>query len=140
MSIWKLRDHTADLALEGRGSTPEGALSALCRGLLVQLLGNGALVVPLEPRTVEVDGVDRTDVIVSALGELLYLVQVERWIPAQVEAAHLDEEHGMLVMAGEPFDTRRHRLQQEIKAATFHDFAMGRRDDGLYYLHVIFDV
>ena len=133
-------DHTADIALEGRGGSPEAALAAVCRGLLAQLLGNERPAFPREPRTVEVEGVDRTDVAVSALGELLFLVQVERWIPARVEVALLGDERGLLVMMGESFDEKRHTLEQEIKAATFHDYALEKREDMLWYLQVVLDV
>ena len=139
MSDWRLLDHTADLALEGRGSSPEAALAAVCRGLLEQLLGE-ASVFARESRTVEVEGVDRTDVAVTVLGELLFLVQVERWLPARVEGGRFDEEWGMLAMMGEPFDPNRHTLVQEIKAATFHDYVLEKREDGLYHLRVVFDV
>ena len=61
MSDWKLLDHTADIALEGLGGSPEAALAAVCRGLLAQLLGNERPAFPRQPRTLEVEGVDCYD-------------------------------------------------------------------------------
>ena len=44
-------DHTADLALEGRGASPEAALAAVCRGVVAQLTGGERAAFPRESRT-----------------------------------------------------------------------------------------
>ena len=69
--MWKLLDHTADLAIEGSGASGEEALTGLCEGLTAQLT---------EPEKVRVTGtrrfsakgVDLEDAIVTAVGELLF--------------------------------------------------------------------
>jgi len=139
METWRLLDHTADIALEARASSPEGALHALCLGLAAQVV-HCAEVRPVETRRVAAEGVDRTDAVVTLLGEFLYLLEVERWLPATVEVVRFEDTRIELGLRGEPHDPARHGPLSEVKAATFHDFFFAPDADGTWQLRVIFDV
>lgn len=80
---------------------------------------------PIEPR-----GADAAERLVHFLGDVLYLYDTERFVPARASPA------GVL---GEPFDPARHHAQREVKAATYHG-AEVQRDSGGLVATVIFDV
>jgi SHS2 domain-containing protein len=138
MKTWKLLDHTADLAIEGISDTPEGALEAVCEGLLSGVI-NAEKVNENEYKRLKVQGMDREDTVVSILGELLYLVLAERWAVARVGVVSLSSHRAELECAGEPLDLSRHSVE-EVKAATFHNFLFAVDAEGLWHLRVVFDV
>lgn len=137
MRAWKLLEHTADLALEGAGNTPEEALRALCEGLLAQIAEPA--VRPVGERLFRAEGADREEAVVALLGDLLFAIFAEGWLPARCEGFLASGNRLEGKFMGEPFDPARHRLS-EVKAATYHDFSFARDAEGLWRLRVIFDV
>lgn len=140
MGTWKAIEHTADLALEAVGETPEDALEALCRGLLAQIT-DPERVSPGEERKIEVEGFDEAEALVGFLNELLYLVNAEHWLPGRVEVR---EARGVRIAGtarGEPLDPGRHPFDLEVKAATYHDLFWGPDPEGGgWRVRVVFDV
>jgi SHS2 domain-containing protein len=61
--------------------------------------------------------------LVVFLNELLYLWDAEKFLPCSLSVS---EETGRLefILAGELFDPGRHPVKKEIKAATYHKFAI----------------
>jgi SHS2 domain-containing protein len=140
MGHWRLLDHTADLALEARGDTAEEALAALCLGLMAQISDLNA-VEPKDEVTVEADGFDAPETLVSALGEILYWVNVRDRVFSDFQICEVSENRIRLIARGEPRDPARHAFDLEIKAATYHDLAFGPDlHSGGWRARVIFDV
>jgi len=140
MTNWSVLDHTADLALEARGSTAAEALEALCAGLLAQVT-EPAAVAPREAVEILVDGLDTAETLVSGLGEILYWLNTRGWVFCRVEPLQVSETHLSLRAWGEPRDPARHPFDVEIKAATYHDLFFGPDPAGDGWLvRVVFDV
>jgi SHS2 domain-containing protein len=138
MKNWRTIEHTADLAVEGWGDTPEEALAHACEGFLAQITDSSA-VRPVETRRLHAEGVDREDAVVSFFGELVYTIFAQRWLPAKFRVLELTDTRVEVECAGEARDPLRHPLT-EVKAATFHNFGFAKDAEGVWRLAVLFDV
>ena len=88
---------------------------------------------------INVEGMDLEDLLVCWLRELLYLHQVKRILLKKFEITHLSDSELKARVWGEKFDQRRHTIKREIKAATYHDLKVQKRN-GTWTARVIFDV
>lgn len=137
MATWRLLDHPADLAVEGRGDTPAAAFAAVVEGLLAQLGPRDPH--PGPPEELVIEGLDREESLVSTLNELLYQINVQqRWL-ACPEVLELEDTQVRLRVRNRrrPADQA---LQTEIKAATYHYLELTATPDGSWRLRVLFDV
>lgn len=132
---WRLLNHTADIRIEGRGETREKALGALVAGLLHEVGGAGAP--GAGTRRIACEGVDLADTVVGLLGEALWLVNGERWLPSSCTVESLSDTRAEAACAGAPIGDA--SGMTEIKAATFHDFEFFE-DSGEWVVRVVFDV
>ncbi len=130
--------HTADLGLQAWGrSLPElfaNAAEGMC-GLYFDL----PAVQPREVRPISVQGHDREDVLVGWLNELLYQIEVDRFLPCRFTVQELGATHLQAEVAGEVFDPARHRWRSEIKAATYHDLRIERTAGRGWTVRVVLD-
>jgi len=137
---WKRLDHTADLALEAWGGTPEEALEALCTGLLRQIT-DPERVRPLEATPLLVEGMDREEAVVGFLGELLYQIYGKGQLFNHVAVHSVGTRNIRGEAWGEPRDPSRHTLDLEVKAATYYDLRFERDSEtGGWRIRVVFDV
>lgn len=118
-------EHTADWAFRARGRDLAELFRSAARALFIM---QGALAQSGETvtREIEVTGGDLETLLVNWLNELLYLQEVHNEAYDRFEVVEITSErlrarvHGRL----------RHSAQRLIKAATFHDLAVKRTDDG----------
>lgn len=91
-----------------------GAGRALCRVLTPSPLKEE------EERRIAVSGLDRTDLLINYLRELLGLYNVGGFTAAGIEILGLYEHSLEAVLRGETFDPARHEAGTEVKAVTYH--------------------
>lgn len=130
-------DHTADLAVRGWAPDLAGLVEQVARGMLNLMLGPRPE--PSECVEVTAEGRDAEDLLVDCLREILALWAVDRLLPVCVRVTDLQDERAVCevgVVAGEEAAGA---LEQEIKAATYHDLSIVRGDDCLE-VTVVFDV
>ncbi len=139
MGCWRLLDHTADLAIEGRGSNGPEAVEALLSGLAAQITLPGR-VEGRERLRVTGTGESREEALVAALGELLYHVDRVGWVFRHGRAVEVSDDRVVLELRGEIHAPGRHGPRTEIKAATYHDLAFAPCPDGGWLARVVFDV
>jgi SHS2 domain-containing protein len=130
--------HTADIRIAFEAAT---FAELLQEGLLVmrQLLAGDAPVVPRESRPVSISAGDPAEAFLGFLREVLFLAATDGFLPAAFAPQGPADLPVGGVLAGEPFDPRRHEHQPEVKAITRHGFVVERRD-GEWYAEVVFDV
>lgn len=138
MSTWRILDHPADLAIEARGNTPAAAIEGMLQALMEQLLGpsrgSGG-----EPQRIRVNGLDQAECLVSTCNEILYRVNVDGWWFRDFQVLEIGATYLCLVALG----GRRGPdlpLEQEIKAATYHDLNLEQQPDGSWRLRMVFDL
>jgi len=117
---YTILDHEADVGFEVYGSTEEGLFqSAVCA--LFSLITDLDLVHPALVRRVEIDD-DSSKSLIIFLNDLIYLWEVERFIPKTIT---LDGTGGKMaaIIMGEFLDESRHPLINDVKAVTYHQFS-----------------
>lgn len=120
-------DHTSEIVLRLRAPTFPDLIAEAGRAftdLIPPRLRGRA---DRELREFHLPGEDRPAILVDWLNELVYLAEVERWAPTEIEARD-DDASGLRIRA------RGIRLEAPfvlVKAATLHDLVLGEGDDGI---------
>jgi len=131
-------DHTADLGAVARGADLNSLFRNAALGM-TGLLVSGKPGSPSGSRTVTIDGTDLTDLFVKWLGEILYLLQGEYLITADVSVKSVTPDRLVAEVDLVDFDPARHGIINDIKAVTYHQ-SLVSKDGALWRGHVIFDL
>lgn len=135
---YRLIDHTADLGIEVEGPDMAALFEQAAWALfdvLVQYKPGAAASV----RVLQIEGQDRTDLMINWLRELLYLFSGEELVLSAVEIESISDTSLRARMCVEPFSAGRHRVRHEIKAVTYHQAAVDPANDA-WRARVIFDI
>ena len=130
MSVgYELVDHTADIGVRLWGPTAEEVFEQAALALFSLVCD------PLETGeletvevTLEAEGMDL--LLAAWLNELLYVYEARELVLTQFDIDELGEHALRARVSGEPFDAHRHIVCGGVKAATLHELALERRDDG----------
>ena len=129
---------SADLTTEAYGSTLEEAFAntALAMFNAITLLSE---VEKRDSCTVKVEGEDVEALLYNFLDELLYIHDINLVVFSDVNVL-LDQEniHLTAECRGETFDLKRHNQGIAIKAVTFHQMNIEKRERG-WIIRVVFD-
>jgi len=137
-AFWRMIDHTADLGMEVEGSSLE-ELFACAGKAIYELMAELNTVEIRESRDLTVEGADLADLWVNFLREALYLWGGEGLLIKEVKIRQLSNTSLEATLSGEPYDSHRHTLNMEIKAATYHQAEVVQTPEG-WKARVIFDV
>jgi len=137
-SFWRLLDHTADLGIEVEGSSLEELFTRAGEAIF-ELMVDLDTVETAESRNLVIEGADLPDLWINFLREVLYLWGGESLLMKKVHVTNLTETSLEATLDGEPYDSRRHDLNMEIKAVTYHQAEVVRTPEG-WKGRVIFDV
>lgn len=131
-------DHTADVGIEvtadGLGELFAGAASAMF-SLVVEPGGVGASV----ERRVSLEAADLEELMFKWLNELVFFMSAESLVFSEFDIVSVSERGIEAVARGEQIDPTKHNLELEIKAVTYHELEVSRREGG-WFARVIFDV
>jgi len=138
MPKYVLIDHTADIGIEAFGAT------------LPELFSNAAFAMfdiiadleKVENRVechLEITGVDREQLLVNWLGELLYLHDVKNYLFKNFLITNLTDTRLSASVQGEMFVENKHIINTEIKAVTYHALSIVR-EELQWKARVIFDL
>lgn len=131
----ELLGHTAEVRLRVRGADLGAVLTEAGRGLAAIQLGGRLPRASGEWRSLEVRAPDREALLVDWLNELVYLAEVERWVPVDFEV----EEARDTVVRARGRGIRVTATPSKVKAATHHALAIRDVPEGLE-AEVILDV
>lgn len=138
-------EHTADMGIWGRGSTPGEAILSAARAMFELSSGGGAPgLVDLREVRVSCEGDSLVELLVETLNEMLSVADLEGLEVAEVVAL-LEEEgppHKLeAALVGAAYDGAggRERLR-EVKAATYHLAGVERLDDGGWEARCVVDL
>ncbi len=130
-------EHTADVGIVARGSSPEELFENAAAGMMHFLIDPGAGVAR-EQREVIVEADDLEGLLVAWLNELLVLLNADGFLPVQWTVRELTERRVRAEVAGEPVDANRHKFRLDVKAATYHQLQIRKNSE--WQAQVIFDV
>jgi SHS2 domain-containing protein len=136
-------EHTADVGVEIYGKTLE-ELFKNAGYALFEMMVDTTTIIPNITRTVQLSGTDTEMLLMNWLRELLYLFSVyqevyaefEIQLPSGVQTSVCTLE---AQIKGESLDLDAHAFRKEIKAVTYHQFAV-TNENGLWKARVILDV
>ncbi|MBI3991244.1 MAG: archease [Candidatus Omnitrophica bacterium] len=135
---YELFDHTADAGLKAYGKDISQLFQHAAEGLAEILLykkevnTDKKVKIKVEAKTLE-------DLFVFWLEEVLYQMQVKRVILKKFKITEFLPDAITAVAEGEDYDPKRHHLKTEIKAVTYHNLKIEKKDS-VWQAEVIFDI
>ena len=127
-------EHTADIAIRVWGHDLGGLFANTAYGMACQLADPGEVARTVE-QSIELDAYDVETLLVSWLGELLYLGEREECVFTDFDMLEVTPIRLRATVRG----GRVHEHRRHIKAVTFSDLEIARTDEG-YETVVVFDV
>lgn len=135
---YELLPHTADIRAVLRGADL-AAVYCSAVDLLRNLLVGNSPVLERASVTIELEADDDGERLFRFIRELLYLNDVDGFVPARLAAAESLAAGAVLSVAGECFDPARHVVYHQPKAITRHAFAFRRTRAGVE-VEMVFDL
>ena len=136
---FRLREHTADVAVEARGDTLDDAFAAVGDGLAAAMCDAEDVPDAGERFDLSVVAESRETALFDYLGELIYERDVRGVLPVDngVRVSETDGEWRVTASArGVPLSAVPAR---DVKAVTYSEMRLDRTDDG-WAVYVVFDV
>jgi SHS2 domain-containing protein len=131
-------EHTADTGIAVEGKTLE-ELFALAGCAMFDLMVDVATVEPAQEAKISLEADSLEELLVTWLNELLFRGEVSGMFFSRFEVTSVKNTRLKAVIKGEPYDQKRHPLGQIIKAATYHELQVSRRQ-GKWFARIIFDI
>ncbi len=138
MDRYSVFDHTADMGVEVYGKTAR-ELFANAAFAVFDIITDLNRVSATGERKIVVEGEGWEDLLVNYLREILYLFNGEGLLLKDYSIEKIDPQHLEGKVTGEAFDPKKHRINTEIKAVTYHQVAVRETPEG-WIGRVIFDV
>ena len=117
--MYETFDHTADLGLRVRAADLNTLFAESARALFSVIVANLADVSPVQRVEIELEEDQPDFLLFDWLNELLFLYDSRNFgfsdFQVTINDGHLTGSAG-----GEPLDSRRHQLDHEVKAITYH--------------------
>jgi len=135
---FRVFDTTADTGLEIYGTTREGLFRNALKGLF-HLITDLNRIEAREKVTVEADGKDWSDLLVSWLNELIFLQDARGWLFKDCKVEELTPHRIRAQCLGETFQEGKHPLKTLVKAATYHQVQVKETPQG-YRARVVLDI
>ena len=135
---YKIIDHTADFGLHVFGADPPDLFANAARAMF-ELITEPQTVNTDQSLTVTVEGVDWPDLMVNWLRELLYLWTGKELLVGAIDIQQVSDKKITAIITADRFDPKRHPVQTEIKAVTYHQIQVKRKSTG-WEAKIIFDV
>ena len=137
-SSYREFDHTGDLGIEVEAESLGALFEEAALGMFA-LLTDPSSVKGVRSAEISVTAPDRVELLQKWLAELNYLHLTDRVLVGRVRVTHISDHRLHAVVYVEPIDKRRHAIQTEIKAVTYHELVVERRND-CWHARIIFDI
>jgi len=136
--MYELFEHTADVGLRVRARDLNGLFEEAARALLSVIVANPESVRPVQEVSFRLSAGRRDDLLFDWLAEVLYTFAARHLLLAE-SAVSIVEDTLTATARGERVDRRRHQLEMEVKAITYHGLKVERDGDG-WLAEVIVDI
>ena len=131
-------DHTADLGIEVYGKEQRELFINAGRALF-DLITDLDKVEVKTSLSFTIEAIDREDLLVSWLSELLYFHQSEGYLLTDFVLHDLREQSLSATVQGEIYESHRHELTREIKAVTYHQLTV-TQEKKRWLARIVFDI
>lgn len=138
MPKYILIDHTADIGIDIIGTSLQ-ELFANAAFALFDIITDLSKVGNNIERKIQISGLDREQLLVNWLSELLYLHDVKNLLFKDFYISDIKDNQLNASIRGEEFVEDKHVIKTEIKAVTHHNLSIVKKDD-LWKARIIFDL
>jgi len=135
---YKYIDHTSDLGVEIYGKDLQELFVNGLFTVFDNILDLNTVEIK-ETRKIQLSAQTLDELLIDWFRELLFIFATEYFVAKEVKDIKIQNNKLSAEIAGEIFDTKRHRIKIEIKIPTYHMFKIQKTDNG-YTATVIFDV
>jgi len=135
---YQIIDHTADLGIIVKGADLKDLFIRAAYAMM-DLMVEGDIGEKGVRRELAIQGDDLPDLMVRWLGEVLYLFEAENLLVAKIEITSLSERRLESALTLVHFRRGHHQITREIKAVTYHQISVERKDGG-WEARIIFDI
>lgn len=135
---YEIIDHTADTGIRVWAENPK-RLFEEAAGALFDLIADTGRINETETRQIHTEGIDRTDLLINWLRQLLLLWTGDNCLVVSAQIIDLTETRLEARINVEPFDPEKHEIYADIKAVTYHNAEVNKTNGG-WEAAVIFDV
>jgi len=132
---YSMIDHTADIGIMVSAPALKDLYEESARAM-IDIIGAHSIRKSREAMTIETQGIDREDLLVRWLQEILFLVEVRGFRIENITLEYLTDTDIRAQVTGEYSPDP---LESEIKAVTYHNLQIREIDNG-YEVSIIFDI
>ena len=119
MKKFEVIDHTADMGIRAYGKDLAELFANAAYGM-ASLITDLEKVKTKDSKDIALEAENREELLVSWLNEIIYLFASQSMLFSKFEVSEINERHLRAKIFGEEFDTARHQIETEFKAATYH--------------------
>ncbi|GAN32827.1 MAG: archease [Candidatus Brocadia sp. AMX2] len=138
MTKYILIDHTADIGIDVFGATLQ-EIFANAAFALFDIITDLSKVEGTIEYTISISGIDKEQLLVNWLSELLYLHEVKNLLFKDFYVADVQDTQLNASARGEIFAEDKHVIKTEIKAVTYHCLSIVQ-EDHQWKARIIFDI
>ncbi|MGD0589799.1 MAG: archease [Bacteroidota bacterium] len=135
---FEILEHPSDLGIEAHGNSMQEVFRNAAHGFMSVVTGTSKIE-PRQSRSIELQALDRENLMVRWLTEILYLYDAEKFLTADVKFETLTDTLLKANILGEPYDCSKHELKLDVKAITYHQLKVEDHDDD-WVAHVFVDI
>ena len=136
--LFEILEHPSDLGIEARGATMEEAFQNAAFGLM-SIIAGSSKIESYERRSISILALDRENLLVRWLAEILYLYDAEKFLTADTKIERMNNTSLNATILGQQFDASKHELKLDVKAITYHQL-MVEKIDGIWIARVFVDI
>ena len=138
MPKYTIIDHTADIGIDVFGDTLQDLFSNAGFALF-DIITDLSTVECKVKHSLNIVGVDKEQLLVNWLSELLFLHDVKNLLFKNFCVNQLSDYQLNADVSGEVFDEKRHIIKTEVKAVTYHNLSIIQKDQQ-WKTRIIFDL
>ena len=105
----------------------------------MSVIAGSSKIEPCQERSVSIAAIDRENLLVRWLTEILYLYDAEKFLTADVKFEILNDTSLKATLLGEPYDASKHELKLDVKAITYHQLTISDCN-GIWTARVFVDI
>ena len=144
---YEIIEHTADMGIRVTGSDVNEIFTNAAEAMFEVMVDSKpglipSITVPVQIKTSQIDssGVKPMEhLLVKWLQELLFIFETRHLVLSRFYIDEISDNNLEGAAKGLKFDTNRHKQKCQIKAVTYHQLSLEKKDDG-WHAQVIFDI
>jgi SHS2 domain-containing protein len=135
---FEILEHPSDLGIEARGATMAEAFRNAALGLM-SIIAGSSTITSCEKRLISIRALDRENLLVRWLTEILYMYDAEKFLTADAEFDLIHDTSLKATIFGQRVDPSRHDLKIDVKAITYHKLMVEQIGD-TWHARVFVDI